>query len=156
TCPAATRPRRSPRQRPSSTTACAASRWRTWPSGSGSWNNAWGNETMSLWTLKARADRLLRALPGPDPRKARTLARLREDPARALAGLSADPWQSRFLRSPPPRTLALCSRQSGKSTAAAALALWTALCRPGSLTLLLSPTLRQSGELFRDKLLRLY
>src|SRR5262249_42948701 len=103
-----------------------------------------------------RADRLLRTLPGPDPRKARTLARLREDPARAMAGLSADPWQSRFLRSPPPRTLALCSRQSGKSTAAAALALWTALCRPGSLTLLRPPPLRQSGELFGDKRLRLY
>jgi hypothetical protein len=44
----------------------------------------------------------------------------------------------------------------GKSLCAAALALRTALLRPGSLTLLLSPTLRQSGELFRDKVLRLY
>src|SRR5262249_55613339 len=64
--------------------------------------------------------------------------------------------RSGFWRPPPPRTLALCSRQSGKSTAAAALALHQALTRPGSLVLLLSPTLRQSGELFRDKLLRLY
>ncbi len=32
----------------------------------------------------------------------------------------------------------------------------TALLQPGSLTLLLSPTLRQSGELFRDKVLRLW
>jgi hypothetical protein len=52
--------------------------------------------------------------------------------------------------------LLLCSRQSGKSTAAAALALRAALLEPGSLVLLLSPTLRQSGELYRDKLLRLY
>jgi hypothetical protein len=39
---------------------------------------------------------------------------------------------------------------------AAALALLTALLIPNSLTLLLSPTLRQSGELFRDKVLRLF
>lgn len=50
----------------------------------------------------------------------------------------------------------LCSRQSGKSQTAAALALHTALLMPNSLILLLSPTLRQSGELFRDKFLRLY
>jgi hypothetical protein len=50
----------------------------------------------------------------------------------------------------------LCCRQAGKSTASAALALKTALLEPGSLTLLLSPTLRQSGELFRDKFLRNY
>src|SRR5262249_15054022 len=109
----------------------------------------------SLWTLKARADRLLRTLPGPDPRKARTLARLREDPARAMAGLSADPWQSRFLRSPPPRTLALCSRQSGKSTAAAALALWTALCRPARRTFFLPPPRPRPGGLSGKKLPRL-
>lgn len=50
----------------------------------------------------------------------------------------------------------LCSRQAGKSTTAAALALKAALLHPPALVLLLSPTLRQSGELFRDKVLRLY
>jgi hypothetical protein len=50
----------------------------------------------------------------------------------------------------------LCCRQSGKSTVAAALALKAALLNPGSLVLLLSPTLRQSGELFKDKVRRLY
>ena len=60
------------------------------------------------------------------------------------------------MRSEALRVLLLCSRQSGKSTVAAALALKTALLVPGSLVLLLSPTLRQSGELFRDKVLRLY
>ncbi len=50
----------------------------------------------------------------------------------------------------------LCSRQSGKSLTAAALALKDALLVPGSLVLLLSPTLRQSGELFRSKVLPLY
>jgi hypothetical protein len=43
----------------------------------------------------------------------------------------------------------LCSRQSGKSTVAAAIGLKTALLKPAALVLLLSPTLRQSGELFR-------
>jgi hypothetical protein len=43
----------------------------------------------------------------------------------------------------------LCSRQSGKSTASAALALRTALLASGALVLLLSPSLRQSSELYR-------
>jgi hypothetical protein len=50
----------------------------------------------------------------------------------------------------------LASRQSGKSQTAAALALREALFRPPALVLLLSPTLRQSGELFKDKVRRLY
>jgi len=42
-----------------------------------------------------------------------------------------------------------CCRQSGKSSTAAWLALHVAMYRPRSLVLLLSPSLRQSGELFR-------
>jgi Terminase large subunit, T4likevirus-type, N-terminal len=41
------------------------------------------------------------------------------------------------------------SRQSGKSTIVALLNLHTAMYVPNSLCLMLSPTLRQSGELFR-------
>jgi hypothetical protein len=52
--------------------------------------------------------------------------------------------------------LLLATRQGGKSTVAAGLAVRTALLEPGSLTLLLSPTLRQSGELFRAKVLPLW
>src|SRR5262245_11976618 len=63
------------------------------------------------------------------------------------AGYDPDPWQRQVLESPARRTLLLCSRQAGKSLVAAALAVLTALREPGSLTLLLSPTLRQSGEL---------
>jgi hypothetical protein len=86
------------------------------------------------------------------------LTRLRADPANllALAGLQPDPWQAELLRSPAKQVLLCCSRQAGKSQTAAALGLREALLRPGSLVLLLSPTQRQSGELFRDKLLRLY
>jgi hypothetical protein len=63
--------------------------------------------------------------------------------------MTADPWQERLLHSTAPRMLLLASRQSGKSTLAAVLALQAALLRPRSPVLLLSPTLRQSGELFR-------
>ncbi len=42
-----------------------------------------------------------------------------------------------------------CSRQSGKSTTAAVLALHRAIYHPKSLILLVSPSLRQSSELFR-------
>jgi hypothetical protein len=43
----------------------------------------------------------------------------------------------------------LCSRQSGKSTISAVLGLHTAIYQENALVLLLSPSLRQSTELFR-------
>jgi len=64
-------------------------------------------------------------------------------------GLEPDPWQRQVLMSRAERLMLLCCRQSGKSTVTASLALNTALDQPGSLVLLLSPSLRQSGELFR-------
>jgi hypothetical protein len=84
--------------------------------------------------------------------------RLWADPARILtdAGMTPDPWQAELLRGHAERTLLLCSRQAGKSLTAAALALREALLIPGSLVLLLSPSLRQSGELFRAKFMQLY
>ena len=60
-----------------------------------------------------------------------------------------DPWQAKVLRSSTRQLLLNCSRQSGKSTITALLATHTALYRPNSLILLVSPSLRQSGELFR-------
>jgi hypothetical protein len=76
------------------------------------------------------------------------------DPSRILLaqGLSPDPWQRAFLVACDKLVLLNCSRQSGKSTTTAALALHTALFAPGSLILLLSPTQRQSHELFRKVL----
>jgi hypothetical protein len=50
----------------------------------------------------------------------------------------------------------LITRQGGKSLTAAALALREALLHPPALVLLLSPGLRQSGELFRAKVRRLF
>ena len=58
-----------------------------------------------------------------------------------------DPWQARLLRSCAPWILLNCCRQSGKSTTTAAVALHTAIYDPG-LILLVSPSLRQSKELF--------
>jgi hypothetical protein len=73
------------------------------------------------------------------------------DPAQILCagGLPPDGWQRDFLLGSSRQVLLNCSRQSGKSTTVAALALHTALFNPDSLVLLLSPSLRQSAELFR-------
>ncbi len=65
------------------------------------------------------------------------------------AGFEPDDWQADVLRSTHPRMLLNCSRQSGKSTTTAIIALHQAVYVPGSLVLLLSPGLRQSSELFR-------
>jgi len=45
--------------------------------------------------------------------------------------------------------LLLCARQTGKSTVSALIALATAIRQAGALVLLVSPSQRQSGELFR-------
>lgn len=79
------------------------------------------------------------------------IAAKRLDPSLVMEelGLDPDPWQRHVLRSRDERLLMLCCRQAGKSTTTAVLALATALYEPGSLILLLSPSLRQSGELFK-------
>ena len=69
--------------------------------------------------------------------------------AREVLHLEPDPWQESVLASAARQMLLNCSRQAGKSTTAAAVALHTAHTLPGSLTLLVSPSLRQSSELFR-------
>jgi hypothetical protein len=82
---------------------------------------------------------------------------LAADLARALdpallardAGLAADPWQAALLRSRARQMLLLCSRQAGKSTVSALLAVDEAVHRPPALVLVLAPALRQSSELFR-------
>ena len=62
-------------------------------------------------------------------------------------GIDPDPWQAEFLRSQARQQILLCSRQAGKSTTTAIMALHTAVYEPGALVLLLSPTERQSVEL---------
>ena len=64
-------------------------------------------------------------------------------------GFICDDWQASVLRSCSKRLLLNCSRQSGKSSTAAILALHETLYHPKRLVLLISPSLRQSNELFR-------
>jgi hypothetical protein len=67
----------------------------------------------------------------------------------AAAGLpNLDPWQEKLLHSDSSRILLNCSRQSGKSTMAAIIALHQALWRRSSLVLILAPAERQAKELF--------
>ncbi|HEV8177681.1 MAG TPA: hypothetical protein VGP44_08340, partial [Gemmatimonadales bacterium] len=65
------------------------------------------------------------------------------------SGLEPDPWQTNFLRSQARQTIMLCSRQCGKSTVASRKAIHRALYEPGAPILCLSPSKRQSGELFK-------
>lgn len=77
--------------------------------------------------------------------------RLALDPAEFAAecGIAPDDWQADALRSQHRKLILNCSRQSGKSTIAACLALHVAIYEPPSLVLLVSPSQRQSIELFR-------
>ena len=63
---------------------------------------------------------------------------------------TVEPSQLGFLTSTASRGIVNCSRQWGKSTLAAIKAVFRAYSTPGSLVLILSPTLRQSG-LFLSK-----
>jgi hypothetical protein len=69
--------------------------------------------------------------------------------AREALGLDLDSWQADVLTSPSKRLLMNVTRQGGKSTTAAAKALHRAVYSPGSLVLMVSPSLRQSTELYR-------
>ena len=74
------------------------------------------------------------------------------DPARFVEqslGYKLDDWQKKVVRFDGRQLAMNCSRQSGKSTAAACKAVYTALLYPGSLILIVSPSQRQSGEMFR-------
>jgi hypothetical protein len=68
--------------------------------------------------------------------------------ARAM-GFKPDAWQVKAMRSRSARQIWVVTRQGGKSTTAGIIALHQAIYTPSSLVLLISPTLRQSSELFR-------
>src|SRR5215469_11090624 len=59
-----------------------------------------------------------------------------------------DDWQRNLLRSDARQIILNITRQGGKSTATAISGLHCAVYDPGSLILLVSPSLRQSRELF--------
>lgn len=95
-----------------------------------------------LADLRAQAAALSRHRPTDE------LARDRVAFAHSL-GLELDPWQADVLRVESKRDVFNCSRQAGKSTTAAVLALHEAIYQPRSVTVLISPSQRQSSELFR-------
>ena len=64
-------------------------------------------------------------------------------------GIDPDPWQQELLRDRPRKALLCCSRQSGKTTTTAVVALETACHVPNSLVLIGAPAQRQSGEMLR-------
>jgi len=63
-------------------------------------------------------------------------------------GINPDEWQRELLLSNASRIILNCSRQSGKSTIVAILALHHSLYTKKALTLVVSPSERQSKELF--------
>src|ERR1700687_3435646 len=65
------------------------------------------------------------------------------------AEIEPDPWQGKLLRDQPKRALLCCSRQSGKTTTTAIMALHTACYTPDALIVLVAPAQRQSAEMLR-------
>src|SRR5207244_867309 len=63
-----------------------------------------------------------------------------------------DPWQVAAMQSQSKRQLWLNHRQAGKSTCAGIKALATAVAEPGTPTLVISPSQRQSAETVRTVL----
>jgi phage terminase large subunit-like protein len=80
------------------------------------------------------------------------------DPALLMqgAGLVLDEWQRTLMRKTAPgasqplrRVILNCSRQTGKSTIAAGIALYRAIAEPGALIVIASPSQAQSDEMIR-------
>jgi Terminase large subunit, T4likevirus-type, N-terminal len=69
--------------------------------------------------------------------------------ARCL-GIEPDPWQQEVLRSDSKRIILNCARQTGKSSVAAILALHRALFVDKSMVIIISHTLQQASETFRN------
>ena len=69
--------------------------------------------------------------------------------AKSLLQFHPEPQQVRVLEAKTSRGILCCNRQFGKSTTVAALAVHRAYYSPGSLLIVISPTLRQSHELLR-------
>lgn len=71
-----------------------------------------------------------------------------EDMIEPILDIKLDPWQKQFLVDTRKRQLLLVHRQAGKSTSVAIKALHRAIFRSDQTILLVSPTQRQSSELF--------
>jgi len=96
----------------------------------------------ALLQQQVRAIRQARDAAAAPPRTAVEMA--------ADLGLTLDPWQASALSTDADQILLLASRQAGKSTTAGLMALHEAVYAPGSLTLVVSPSERQSKRLLRS------
>ena len=105
----------------------------------------WDTETVPLSTEErvAAAVRLM-----PSTTEARRTQGT-EEWVRTRLGFSPDILQEKVLVSESTRVLLNCTRQWGKSTVTAAKAVHQAQTKAGSLTLVMSPSARQSGEFLR-------
>ena len=102
-----------------------------------------------------REERIAHMLQGDLPglmRIRQELLKRRPSKIMSYAGFNPDPWQKKLIDIPPKRGLILTSRQVGKSTTVGAITTNVITKEPGALVLLLSPSQRQSGELFRKVL----
>lgn len=72
------------------------------------------------------------------------------------AGMSPDPWQQDLLRSNHPLIAVCVARQCGKTQVTSAVVLKTALLEPGTLSLIIAPSLRQSVDFLQQKLAPLW
>jgi hypothetical protein len=98
--------------------------------------------------LEARISRISKRLVERKPKAVLTYS----DPlffAQRSLGFVPDEWQTKVLSWTGKKLLLNCCRQSGKSTTTAILALHRAYYFARSLVLLVSPSLRQSAELFK-------
>ena len=110
------------------------------------WRACKRRSPMSTAALKRELALLRSSLAALTPAQSAAL----DDPiawAERIAELTLDPWQRDVLLSAAPRLLLNATRQSGKRTVAALKAAWTVL--QGGLAVVVSPSLRQSGFLFR-------
>jgi hypothetical protein len=99
-----------------------------------------------MWNSRSRNEGGYRDVPGKEkPAEPGDAAEW----VRAHLGFEPDRGQALMLGSASKRGLLNCTRQWGKSTIAAAKAVYQASTEPGSLTLVVSPSARQSGEFVR-------
>ena len=90
-----------------------------------------------------------------DQKELRRLAKLVEDPvlfAKLILGFKPFPYQEEILRCRAKRIIVCSGRQVGKTTVTAVKAIHFAVTNPNTTTLIVSPTLRQSINMF-DKIL---
>lgn len=66
-----------------------------------------------------------------------------------MLDITPDPWQEQVLRWTGKKLLLNCSRQSGKSLVSSLLATHRIIYQPGALVLIISPSQRQSGLIFK-------